>query len=97
MNYECHITLKIGDAAIGEEVARELHWKTSRIDGDPVLGKAVYFYLTTHAVLLPRMIERLDAATAALRERGVEVVREKIEHIVYDTKRAVPWAQEVAL
>lgn len=36
MNYECHITCLVSDAAQAEQVAKELHWKTSEIARDIV-------------------------------------------------------------
>lgn len=86
MNYECHITIPRDSADIGETIATELHWKFSKIDGDPVLGKKVFAYLTTHDSDLLRMRERMQTAADALRARGIDVVREKIELIVYDVK-----------
>jgi hypothetical protein len=89
MNYECHITLNLSDAAVGEAVAQELHWKTSEIARDPVLGKASYFYLTTHDNDVQRMFQRMNFACMTLENWGVKVVREKIELIIHDTKTKV--------
>lgn len=86
MNYECHITVERQDGPVAAGVATALHWKYSQIDGDPVLGKKVYAYLTTHDSDLLRMRDRMTTAVSALRDQGVDVVREKIELIVYDTK-----------
>jgi len=84
--FECHITIGLADAELGEEIAQQLHWSTSQIERDPVLGKASYFYLTTHENNLVRIKLRMEYASKMLRECGVLVIREKIEHIVYDTK-----------
>lgn len=86
MNYECHITCHQSAAEIATKVAKALHWKTSEIARDPVLGQATYFYLTSHGATYDQLFERMETAALALRAEGVEVVREKIEHIVYDTK-----------
>ena len=86
MIYECHITIALADAEAGERVAKELHWSTSQIERDPVLGKDSYFYLTTHDSQLARIKSRMHHASFELKEAGVNVIREKIEHIVYDTK-----------
>lgn len=85
-HYECHITCHLKDAKIAEKVAVDLHWKTSEIARDPVLGKDSYFYLTSHSLDYNSMFSRMEQAAIQLREAGVEVLREKIEHIVYDTK-----------
>lgn len=86
MNYECHITVARKDGPVAEILAKEMHWKFSQIDGDPVLGKEVFAYLTTHDNDLLQMQRRMNYAVTALRDQGVEVIREKIELIVYDTK-----------
>lgn len=86
MNYECHITCHLHDAAFAGAVATALHWKTSEIARDPVLGSDTYFYLTSHGATYGDLFTRMEEAEAALVRQGVEVVRKKIEHIVYDTK-----------
>lgn len=87
MLFECHITLNLSDKEIGEEVAKELHWKTSEIERDPVLGKDSYFYLTTHENDYVRIYDKMKYTVSELDEHfGVRVVREKIELIMYDTK-----------
>lgn len=85
--FEVHITCFQKDAEAATRVAAAEHWKTSQIAGDPVLGKDTYFYLTTHGADLPRTMGRLALASTLLKEAGVEVVREKIEVIIYDTKQ----------
>ena len=89
MNYECHITLRRADGSKAEEIAKLLHWKYSQIDGDPVLGKEVFAYLTTHSNDMLTIHKRMTTAVDHLRSVGIEVVREKIELIVYDTKAKV--------
>lgn len=86
MMYECHITISVLDATLGEAVAKQFHWKTSQIERDPVLGRATYFYLTSHADGPEDMFRRMRECSAELRLRGVPIVREKIELILYDTK-----------
>ncbi len=86
MLYECHITLSVDYAEKATEVAKELHWKTSEIARDPVLGNATFFYLTTHTNDFPQMWGKMNAATALLAKMDVPVLREKIELIIHDTK-----------
>jgi hypothetical protein len=88
MNFECHITLhfQAGKNHRVQELAKSHHWKTSGITGDPVLGPGDWFYLTTHGADWITIFNRMQGMSAALIEIGVEVVREKIELIVYDTK-----------
>lgn len=88
--YECHITLYLGDGVVGSQVAKRLHWKTSQISRDPVLGDDTYFYLTTHASDYPAMRGRMDEALEELRGLQVHIVREKIECIVHDVRHPNP-------
>ena len=84
--FECHITCALADAKKCETVADRLHWSTSQIERDPVLGKASYFYLTSHSRDLTEMTTRMRAAVQGLEQLGVQVLREKIEVIIHDTK-----------
>lgn len=86
MNYECHITCALKDAVIAEQVAHEHHWSTSQIERDPVLGKASYFYLTTHDQEFMHLYQRMASTVRALADQGVSVVREKIELIMHDKR-----------
>ncbi len=93
MKYECHITVLSEDGPAAEQVAKSLHWKTSEIARDPVLGNDTYFYLTSHDDELWRMYERMTDAVRALHAIGVFVVREKIEEIVHDFRYKAPTAR----
>lgn len=84
--FECHITVSTEDAEIATEIAKELHWKTSEIARDPILGNSTYFYLTTHTKDYMSMWERLRLAVASFERKNIPVIREKIELIVHDTK-----------
>jgi len=86
MLYESHITIHIKDAELAQVVADGYGWKTSKIAGDITLGKDTYFYLTTHERDLIRMQDKLRDTGTALRAAGLNVIREKIELIIYDTK-----------
>lgn len=86
MIYECHITVSTDDAEAATTVAKELHWKTSEIARDPILGDKNFFYLTTHTNDFPLMWERMNSAANQLRSMNVKVIREKIELIIHDTK-----------
>ena len=83
---ECHITCWVSQAKLAQSVADEDGWKTSEIHRDISLGNDVYFYLTTHHPNLMKMFEKMNATSAKLKAKGVDVVREKIELIIYDTK-----------
>lgn len=84
--FEVHITCRSSQAEAASAIARELHWKTSEIARDPVLGNDTYFYLTTHGTDLGQTMGRMVATTLRLKSDGVEVVREKIEVIIYDVR-----------
>lgn len=84
--YECHITLSTADAPAASVIARTLHWKTSEIARDPVLGEDTFYYLTSHDIDYDRMFDRMEMCCMVLRASGVNIIREKIELIVHDTK-----------
>lgn len=85
--YECHVTISIHDACHVTDLAQDLKWSTSQIDGDPDLGAKPFFYLTTHADLYQEAWSRMTTMADAIKGKGVKVIREKIEKIVWDTKR----------
>jgi hypothetical protein len=85
-SYECHITVPRDHLDEAETCVDPGYWRSSRIDGDPVLGKQVYGYLTAHDHDLQTLFANMDAAANTLRAAGVVVIREKIEHIIHDTK-----------
>lgn len=84
--YEIHITCYTSQSRPAASAAKELHWKTSEIMRDPVLGNDTYYYLTKYASTYEQAIRFLSDAVSDLRKRGVIVVREKIEHIVHDVR-----------
>jgi hypothetical protein len=86
-SYEVHITVP---AAFDEEtisgIAESYYWKFSKIAGDPVLGDAIYFYLTRHRdQYLPARADMAHMAET-LAAHGIDVLRAKIEHVIFDTK-----------
>ena len=85
-NFECHITVQVKDAAIATDVAGALHWKTSEIKRDPVLGDASHFYLTTHSDAADVMQARMCLCVSTLTDFGVRVIREKVELIIFDAR-----------
>lgn len=85
--YEIHITCYTSQGDQAALVASALHWKTSEIARDPVLGNDTYYYLTTHTKTLEDAVERMNEAIHKLQfKHNVVVVREKIEHIVHDIR-----------
>jgi hypothetical protein len=65
-------------------------WTFSQITGCPMLGQGTYCYLTGYSKddpgLLRRIMEQITADAFLL---GIEPLRCKIEHIVYDSKTGV--------
>jgi len=84
--FECHITVSTEDAEVATLIAKDLHWKTSEIARDPILGDKNFFYLTTHSRDYKDMWTRLRVAVDHLEVSKIPVIREKIELIVHDTK-----------
>ena len=86
MIYECHITTTCTFKEQAELLAKTLHWKTSEISRDPVLGNDTFFYLTTHSEDPETIFSRMRLMSQALKAANVQVIREKIELIIHDTK-----------
>lgn len=89
MSYECHITVTVADAKAATVIADCMGWKTSEIKRDPTLGDGSHFYLTAHSPDMPRLRGKMEETSLKLAEAGCKVLREKIEHIVYDTKTGI--------
>lgn len=86
--YECHITMlaKPDDVQYPTEYIK---WKFSAIDGDPSLGDGVKCYATRHYNArrsLEEVIAEVQDAAMYLRKLNINVLREKVELVVYDTK-----------
>lgn len=86
--YECHITM-VGDPVKIRPWVEGLKWKFSCIDGDVTLGDGIKCYAT-------RMFNRrfsqdfvqgqLFKVAAELVSVGCEVIRRKIERVIYDDR-----------
>lgn len=87
--YECHITLN-GDPTKIKAAVEEIHWKFSKIDGDPVMGSGVKCYATRHfnAKWGKEQVVFLlhDAANMLLEYPGIEVTRRKVELVIFDDR-----------
>ncbi len=90
--YECHITIespKTYKTTLGILV-EALGWKFSAIDGDPTLGDGVKYYATNHYKASKNVldvIEEMNNLAMKLMDSKFKVVRQKVELIIYDTKR----------
>ena len=60
--------------------------KTSWITGDPVLGTGKWFYISAYSEDFDELLTRVKEVANYIREQSIEVIREKIEEILYDTK-----------
>lgn len=88
--FEAHVTCDRSQSLIVQKVADSIGWTFSAIDGDPIMGKQAYCYLTAydtsgHAL----MVRMLNEVRPLLDRHGVEPLRFKIEEIVYDSKTGV--------
>lgn len=88
MSYECHITTLVKDAEVCELIARAEGWKTSEIKRDPILGDGSHFYLTCHSTDFMEIFGKMKDTANKLGDVGVQVLRKKIEHIIYDSRTA---------
>lgn len=89
-HYECHITVEITkDKAIRtawEVLADRCGWKTSCIDGDPLLGAKSHFYFTRHSKNFMYLFDQMNEFSEMI---NAKIIRKKIELIVYDTKTGI--------
>ncbi len=88
--YECHITFTGNMERIKLRVEKT-GWKFSCIDGDPTLGDGARAYATKHynsRCKLEKVVQEMNevARNLTLFEQDIDVVRQKVELIVYDTK-----------
>ena len=88
MKFEAHITCP-REASDRVEHFAIPGWSFSVIDGDPIMGKRAYCYLTCYDTDAQRTKDRVRSMASAIRANGIEVLREKVEQIIYDTKTGV--------
>ena len=84
--YEIHLTCYTSQSTQAAAVAADLHWKTSEIMRDPVLGNDTYYYLTKYASTYEQAMAYISKAKEAMLGAGIVLIREKIEHIVHDIR-----------
>lgn len=85
--YECHITF-MGEIR-HEALVRALKWKFSKIDGDPTLGAGIKCYATRqYSCRRPQQLiqNTMDAIAVKMRMQGAQVLRQKIEKVVFDQR-----------
>lgn len=86
--YEAHITMT-GDRIALEAATKAVGWRFSAIDGDANLGDGVKLYATRQ--MNSRLgddkdIEGLSLVADIMRAAGADVLREKVEVVIYDTR-----------
>jgi len=85
--YELHVTFLTESPEPPSFVPRG--WRFSRIDGDHDYGDGVKSYLTTQKHIAERLedlIVVVERVADALRALGFEVLRTKVERVVYDAR-----------
>jgi len=90
-HFECHVTLPPPtdevERAHLEELAIQRGFKTSQIDGDPLLGAKVFFYLTCHDNDFESIKARMNEICRMVSETSrFKPLRRKIEQIVFDER-----------
>lgn len=86
--YEAHITM-LGKPTRIQPVVEAIRWKFSSIDGDPTLGTGIKCYATRHFKASRSKEEVLDELlriAKVLSISGCEVIRRKIELVIYDDR-----------
>lgn len=86
--YECHITMD-ADAAKIRPLVEQIGWKFSSISGDAVFGDTVKCYATRHfhsRLKTRAVMANLDVAAEYLALSGANVLRRKIELVLFDDK-----------
>lgn len=87
--YELHVTFVSEPDGTEPPSSIPRGWKFSRIDGDPVLGDGIKSYLTrqlAHKLGLAHAKDLLDQAADKLKVLGYQILRKKVELVVYDAR-----------
>ncbi len=89
--FEAHVTM-IGDAAMIRPLVEATKWKFSAIDGDINLGEGVKCYATRQFNLKigeSKALTILHETADSLVMKNVNVIRRKIEIVIYDDRQGV--------
>jgi len=86
--YECHVTM-LGNKEVLKRITENIGWVFSSIENDANLGEGVKMYATKQ--LNKRVQDRgavqiLQDAAQLLRDWGADVLREKVEVVIFDTR-----------
>lgn len=86
--YECHVTM-LGNREVLKRITEGMGWVFSSIENDANLGDGVKMYATKQLnkrVHDSGAVEILQDAANSLRSCGAEVLREKVEVVIFDTR-----------
>lgn len=86
--YECHVTMS-GDPNTIEPLVNKTGWKFSAISGDIILGNGIKCYATKHfnnKLCEKAVMNLLQNEAEFLIYSGVNVIRRKIERVIYDDR-----------
>lgn len=89
MYYETHITMN-GNPDVIEKRLEGTGWKFSKIDGDINLGLGIKCYATKQFNVkygFPVVLNKLNSLAYDLHKEGFDVLRQKIELVLYDNKQ----------
>lgn len=89
MKYKCRITIPRERGHFAKAHGEMHHWQYSAINGEPTPGNEALAYLKAYENDLLRLRDRMTMMSADLRAAGVEVIREKIELVIFDKSAPV--------
>ena len=84
--FEAHITCDRTDSDMVQQVGEATGWSFSTIDGDPIMGKKPYAYLTHYSTDGHKLLEAGQMVVNILKAHKVISLRLKVEEIVFDSK-----------
>lgn len=89
--YECHVTL-LGNSSELRTPVERAGWIFSCIENDICLGSGIKCYATMHYSVskytVEDVIRLVEDVANSLREQSCNVIRTKVELVVYDSRQA---------
>lgn len=87
--YECHVTM-VGKSSELKPIVESTGWIFSCIENDICLGEGVKCYATMHYShskhTTAQVVENVHLVANNLKSIGVDVIREKVELVIYDSR-----------
>lgn len=93
LDYEMHITVEPGCDTVElsyedfVQRSKELDWKASKFEHDDVDGIAGKWFISAHCATFDSAMNCIRSMVHGLECSGFSVLRAKVEHIVFDTKK----------